>query len=678
MCGIFGIVIHRDSQVKSRVVERVLKDLFRLSESRGTEASGIAVLSDTSISVLKHSLPAARLIGSVEYQNFLRHHLLEPLDATGTRGHVALAAIGHCRLVTNGSQECHYNNQPVISSGMVCIHNGIVANVDDLWRRFEDLKRMFDVDTEIALKLILRFREETGSLVTAIRKTYGEIEGAASVAVLFEDLDVLLLSTNNGSLFVCQDTNSKAWVFASEKEILRTVIRRNRRGTTFREEDVRQIKAGTGLLLDLKTLKPEPFSLGGTEAGVEPGTHRCRERRIIGDVSDHAGPVARPDPAGRSGPEVFLPKIVDEFPQNRAAVAKLTRCTRCVLPETMPFITFDAEGVCNYCRNYKQLERRGPAKLEDYVERHRRRDGEPDCLVAFSGGRDSSYGLHYIKTVLHMNPVAFTYDWGMVTDLARRNQMRMCGKLGVEHILVSANIARKRSNIRKNVLAWLKRPHLGAVPLFMAGDKQFFYHANRLRAKMDIPLVFFCVNLLEATSFKSGFCGVRTVNVAYNMTVWNRVRLAMFYAKEALANPAYLNTSVLDSLFAYGAYYVFPHDFPNIYDFVGWNEPEVEHTLLKDYHWETAPDTPTTWRIGDGTAPFYNYIYYTMAGLTENDTFRSNQVREGMLSREAAVRLVEKENEPRYDAIRWYCDIVGVDFERTIVVINAAPKLYRV
>ena len=31
----------------------------------------------------------------------------------------------------------------------------------------------------------------------------------------------------------------------------------------------------------------------------------------------------------------------------------LKRCTKCILPETMPFIEFDEKGVCNYCNNYK-------------------------------------------------------------------------------------------------------------------------------------------------------------------------------------------------------------------------------------------------------------------------------------------------------------------------------------
>jgi glucosamine--fructose-6-phosphate aminotransferase (isomerizing) len=74
-------------------------------------------------------------------------------------------------------------------------------------------------------------------------------------------------------------------------------------------------------------------------------------------------------------------------------------------------------------------------------------------------------------------------------------------------------------------------------------------------------------------------------------------------------------------------------------------QKQIDDTLA-EYDWEKAPDTNTTWRIGDGTAAFYNYVYYTVTGFTEHDTFRSNQIREGDLNREEALALVEDENRP--------------------------------
>ena len=66
----------------------------------------------------------------------------------------------------------------------------------------------------------------------------------------------------------------------------------------------------------------------------------------------------------------------------------------------------------------------------------------------------------------------------------------------------------------------------------------------------------------------------------------------------------------------------------------------------------------------------YNYIYYTFAGFTEFDTFRSNQIREGDLSRDEALRLVEKENQPRFPSIEHFLKLIDLDFNETIEIIN--------
>ena len=69
-----------------------------------------------------------------------------------------------------------------------------------------------------------------------------------------------------------------------------------------------------------------------------------------------------------------------------------------------------------------------------------------------------------------MNPIAYTYDWGLTTDISRINQSRICGKLGVEHIIRSANISKKRLFVRENIMAWLKKPLLGMLHIIQAGD----------------------------------------------------------------------------------------------------------------------------------------------------------------------------------------------------------------
>lgn len=48
-----------------------------------------------------------------------------------------------------------------------------------------------------------------------------------------------------------------------------------------------------------------------------------------------------------------------------------------------------------------------------------------------------------------MTPITYTYDWGMVTDLGRRNISRMCSELGVENITVAADIKKKEKILQK-------------------------------------------------------------------------------------------------------------------------------------------------------------------------------------------------------------------------------------
>ena len=272
-----------------------------------------------------------------------------------------------------------------------------------------------------------------------------------------------------------------------------------------------------------------------------------------------------------------------------------------------------------------------------------------------------------------------TYDWGMVTDLARRNISRMCSQLGVENIIIADNISKKRSNIKKNLLAWLKKPDLGMLNILMAGDKHFFRHIESIKKELGVSLNIWGMNPLEVTHFKAGFLGYvpdfETKQVFYT-GLSSQLRYQFLRAIAMLKNPSYLNSSLWDTLS--GEYYrsvKTQKDFYNAYDFWQWDENLINESL-KEYEWETAVDTKSTWRIGDGTAAFYNYVYFTLAGFSEFDTFRSNQIREGQLSRSQALEYVNEENAPRYQNIKWYLDAIGMDFEKVVETINLNHKKY--
>jgi glutamine---fructose-6-phosphate transaminase (isomerizing) len=651
MCGIFGLITLPSAAVQESSWHTAIKQLFLLSESRGKEASGIALSTAERIVVHKDSVSASRMIRTESFRNATQPLVAGHFGAAGAGSY--LGAIGHSRLVTNGLQGIDANNQPVLHGDFVLVHNGIVVNVADIWQSLSRSPKA-DVDTEVIGALLQSGLESGKTIQEAAIDAFAEIYGETSIAAFHKRSDTLLLATNTGSLYFSVNRQRDVFFFASEEHICEAFISRTEIAG-FEGAKIEQVRPGYGALLDCRNISIEKFSLDRGQS---------------------------PLPSPQIAPLLQVQKNVEDKAERiRAARDAMRRCTSCLLPESMPYISFDQSGVCNYCANYRPFRPKDDSAIRAEFDKIRSKDGSPDCVVAFSGGRDSSYGLHLLKTKYDMNPIAYTYDWGMVTDLARRNQARMCGSLGIEHIWLSADIKTKRAHVRRNVEAWLRKPDLGIIPLFMAGDKQFFWYANETMKKTGISTMVFCTNRLEKTDFKTGFLGLRPKdtemrNNPSSLGIGPKAAMAWQYGHRFLGNPHYLNKSIPDTLWAYASYYLINQDHLYLFDYLDWQEEIVDRTLIDQYGWETAKDSDSTWRIGDGTAPFYNHIYYTVAGFTEYDTFRSNQVREGMLTREKALALVKKENEPRWASIRDYFNTINSDFDEAMRVIDRIPKLY--
>jgi len=652
MCGIFGLVVGRDHNISEAAWSAAIKELFKLSETRGREAAGLAISTGDVISVTKDSVSASSMMRTRDFERMMetaKHWFKTDRES-------ALASIGHSRLVTNGLQGIDANNQPVWRDDVVLIHNGIVVNVDELWER-ERSNGLFpraEVDTEVIAALMTRYRAEGATPAAAISSTFGDIYGETSIAAFLNDTNALYLATNTGSLYVVTNAAKDALFFASEEAICKELMAGKSAIPGFHDATITQVRPGIGRVIDLGSLEQHSFNMN----------------------------LVQSQPLPEYAPKLATQKRIEEksalYEQARA---EIKRCTKCLLPETMPYIEFDSSGVCNYCHSHQHWEKRPEQDLQEFLARYRSKDGSPDCVVAFSGGRDSSYGLHMLKTRYGMTPLTFSYDWGMVTDLARRNQARMCGKLGVEHIWISADIKKKRKNIQRNVAAWLKKPDLGLIPLFTAGDKQFFWYAAKTIKATGLNLSVFCTNRLEKTDFKTGFLGVppqdvKMLNTPSTTPILQKANIFWQYGSRFISNPHYLNPSLPDTMFAAFSYYGMEQDHLFMFDYLPWDESTINDTLISEYDWEIAPDSPSTWRIGDGTQPWYNYIFYTVAGFTEFDTFRSNQIREGMLTRDEALETLPDVNEPRWEAIREYSALINLDFDEMIRVVDRMPKLY--
>jgi asparagine synthetase B (glutamine-hydrolysing) len=668
MCGIFGIITKENSNYNETFLKKTLASLAKLSEARGKDSSGICIRNNekNEFRVLKSNQPITGLMKSKEYK----------LISKSYSSKNQFFSFGHSRLVTNGSQLESSNNQPVIKNDLIATHNGIIVNVDEINAKY-NFDKKFDIDTEVFLSLMDFFHTKNNlNTIDSLKKSFNEIFGTISTSLFFEKYNQFVLATNNGSLYYVTN-NKDILIYGSERYIIERVLEKN--SSIAKDLKTYHLKSNTGVYVNLNDFKLLNFNIN------DENIHNINETKVnyttiiesIELIGDKSTVLEIEDIKNKV--DYHEKKKILEY--NIDKVSKLQRCKKCILPITFPFIKFDEKGVCNYCNNY--VPKNQPKSIEELkkmVEPYRSKDGSLDCLVPFSGGRDSTYVLHFVKNVLELNPLAYTYDWGMVTDLARRNIARVCGKLGVENIIVAADIKMKRKNIKLNIEAWLKKQDLGMIPLFMAGDKQFFKYANIVKKQANIDLNIWGINFLENTDFKVGFCGVKpdwNKEMIYSMSAKRKFNLFSHVGKNIILNPSYINSSLFDTFDSFLSRYLNPRkDYYHFFDFYRWDEKEIEQILLEDYDWEVSKDLKSTWRIGDGTASFYNYIYYTVAGFSEFDTFRSNQIREGMITREEALEFVNDENKPRYDSLRWYLEIVGVDYDKTINIINKIPKLY--
>ncbi len=108
---------------------------------------------------------------------------------------------------------------------------------------------------------------------------------------------------------------------------------------------------------------------------------------------------------------------------------------------TDPDITFDENGVCDYCRNFDQNIKpnwhpgeQGEKEL-DAIVRKIKKDGRNlnhDCLIGISGGVDSSYVAYIAKEKLGLRPLLYHVDAGWNSEVSVNNIQRIIDGLGLD------------------------------------------------------------------------------------------------------------------------------------------------------------------------------------------------------------------------------------------------------
>ena len=175
----------------------------------------------------------------------------------------------------------------------------------------------------------------------------------------------------------------------------------------------------------------------------------------------------------------------------------LKKCIKCGLPETYETIEFNNDGVCNICiqQNFKNKEIDWPSRkliLNDLIEEYRGKY-EYDCIIPFSGGKDSTFTLYYLMKEYNLKPLVVQFNHGFMRPKLLKNNEKTFKKLGVDVISFTPNWkvvkkVMKESLIRKGDFCWHCHTGIFSYPMHIA-------------LKFNVPLVLWGEPSSEYTAY---------------------------------------------------------------------------------------------------------------------------------------------------------------------------------
>jgi len=136
----------------------------------------------------------------------------------------------------------------------------------------------------------------------------------------------------------------------------------------------------------------------------------------------------------------------------------MKRCKKCGLPKSYPGVQFNKDNICNYCvyfefykKREEEIKRQLKKEFIKVIEEVRRKTHKSiyDCIVAYSGGKDSTFLLYFLKKKFNLKILAHTLDNGFVSPQALRNIKKVINILDIDH-----KITRPRFEIMKKVFTY--------------------------------------------------------------------------------------------------------------------------------------------------------------------------------------------------------------------------------
>lgn len=342
-------------------------------------------------------------------------------------------------------------------------------------------------------------------------------------------------------------------------------------------------------------------------------------------------------------------------------------CTRCVIPATNESATFDSAGVCSVCHqiDFKHekidWDQRG-GDLDTLIEAHRGKF-DYDCIVPFSGGKDSTFTLWYLATQKKMKCLVVSFDHGFYRPTLQENRRKTLKKLGQDYVQFTPNwqLVRKlmyESLRRRGDFCWHCHTGIFSFPM-------------RLATKWGVPLLIWGEPTGEYASFYS-YDEVEEVNEER----FNRFVNLGITAED-------MKGMLDDSVSGYrpDERDFLPYTYPTkkelrqlkcqsvlLGHYIPWDVKKQVEIIKTELGWEGdvvegVPQEYDYEKIECFMQGVRDYLKYLKRGIGRTNHLVGIDIRSGRMSREEGLRLMREHDGKRPASLDLFLDFVGINEE---------------
>lgn len=348
-------------------------------------------------------------------------------------------------------------------------------------------------------------------------------------------------------------------------------------------------------------------------------------------------------------------------------------CTNCVIPETAETHSFNKKGVCSVCDQIEfkknKIDWNKRALMFDNLLDNYRGKYSYDCILPFSGGKDSVFALWYVVKKKKLKPLVVRFDHNFLREKVLENTEKVIKKLNVDFINVKPNlkVIKKlmlESLIRRGDFCWHCHVGISATPINVAIEKK-------------IPLLIYGEPNSEYASFYSS-----DEFEELNVDKFNRMINLGINAEDmiGMVNQRFPNDKIsLKDL----KYYVFPsrqimnnNKIKACYlgNYLPWDVKKQVKIIKEELDWqgdlvEGIPEQYDYEKIECAMQGIRDYIKFVKRGFGRTSHLVSIDIRNNRMSREEGEKLVKENDGKRPKSLDGFLEMLNLTDEEFYKIV---------